>query len=49
MKYQVLFSLKSNEKIFKIFINVVCCSRGLTVFFFCVCVCVCVFYDKQNL
>ena len=26
MKYQVLFSLKNNEKIFK---TVVCCSRGL--------------------
>ena len=28
MKYQVLFSLKNNEKVF---MNVVCCSRDLTV------------------
>ena len=29
MKYQVLFSLINNEKVF---INVVCCSRGLVLF-----------------
>ena len=28
MKYQVLFSLKNNEKVF---INVVCCSHGLSI------------------
>ena len=37
MKYQVLFSLKNNEKVF---INVVCCSRdwpfkGLKAFLLC--------------
>ena len=28
MKYQVSFSLKNNEKVF---MNVVCCSRGLKI------------------
>ena len=45
MKYQVLFSLKNNEKVF---INVVCCSRDwrfygfiLNMDIFCQC-------DKEN-